>query len=82
MTLNEYLAAKGLKQSEFSARLALRLGAAVAPQSMSRWSRRPGTAGYGIPEPDIIAAIHRETRGQVTAASWYRHVLPAQRKAS
>lgn len=82
MTLGDFLEAKGLSQADFAARLSERMEQPVPAQSMSRWARRPGTPGYGIPSPEIIAAIHRETRGEVTAASWYAHVLPVQRRAA
>lgn len=81
LTLKEYLAVRRLTQTAFAARLARRLKAPVPLQSMSRWAREPGADGYSVPSPEIVAAIHRETRGQVTPDSWYGHLLPQLRKA-
>lgn len=81
MTLHEYLAAKGLTQAEFSARLARRLGSVVPAQSMSRWAKPLGSPGYSVPNPETVVAIHRETRGEVPVESWYAHMLPARKQA-
>ncbi len=82
MTLNEYLQAHGLTQTDFAARLSRRLGDTVPPQSMSRWAKPAGSPGFVVPNPNVVVAIHRETKGEVPVESWYGHMLPAKRAAA
>lgn len=60
MKLSAWLSASALSDAEFGRRIGV-TGFAVA-----RYAR-----GQRIPRPEVMAAIQRETAGQVTAADFY-----------
>lgn len=60
MKLSDWLKSNGIRYSAFARQLG------VNHVTVRRYIR-----GERTPRPDIVAAIHRETGGEVTAADWY-----------